>query len=705
MSSNGKQSRARIVSKILAHFGGVVPPVIRRINVRAIAERMTDTNISLATICAASPGLTVIEMVDLHSAEVAVTPPKGRKTFSTRFNLSPTDSLGAVCPCLETLDVPCFHILAAAMVLSEVSSASGAEAQLPEADWRTGISRLLGSKSLSRPKVLVAKESVALFFVLCDIFNGYEARPFIIGDSELPVGTPRDNDSLGSYLLSRAKDREFTQKIREVKVGDIPKLSLLNPTPLAGTLIKSALDQLQLNRMYFSPQRVYFWEGLSDQLVFLGRPESPLGERLRVIGEVLPVEMEVAHNESGLQLSPVVRHPHGLLSLAGSGVSVFFNHPLWLRSGSTIFRVNLTVESLNQLRQPGVISVPADGIGEFYERYLPEVITHLPFGLHNDNFIDLPETDPVPRIYLTEKEQELRVSLRFGYGEHEVGALKKVPPHSFSYGKEEGSIIRIPRQAEGELRWYNLLEASSTGLKSGARRDKTSSNVFLLRKGVHPFDFLTRHLPALAAAGFEIYGESELSSRVNRAKPTMSFQVTSGMDWFDLKALIEWGDQQVPLESLRRAIRRDERFIKLADGSVGEIPAEWLEKYKHLFGLSEPQEEGYRVSRHHLALLEDLFAETEQIRVDQKFEVARNWLRNFDGITPVTCQPLSKERFDPTRRLVLTGSIFCAKLVSEVASPTTWELARQFRLSAFYYPSKKNGNARILSAAKRRRRW
>ncbi|MFZ4987174.1 MAG: DEAD/DEAH box helicase, partial [Blastocatellia bacterium] len=163
--------------------------------------------------------------------------------------------------------------------------------------------------------------------------------------------------------------------------------------------------------------------------------------------------------------------------------------------------------------------------------------------------------------------------------------------------------------------------------------DKGSPDTFLLRKGVHPFDFLTRHLPRLVEAGFEVYGESALTSRVNRAKPTISFNVTSGIDWFDLKATITWGDQQVPLENLRRALRRDERFIKLADGSIGEIPSDWLDKYRHLFGLSEARDDGYRVSRHHVALLDDLFASSEKVKVDRKFEAAREWLRNFNGIT------------------------------------------------------------------------
>ena len=636
MSKNpGKESRAGIIKRIIAHFHGKVPPLVRAINPEYFALRMTIEDIALANIGVETPGLAVIEMVDLKTAQVAVRGLDGQRTLLTWFQLSSGGEVQASCPCQNKNRLPCAHILTAAIVLSEIAAAAAPDPEgIPDpTDWRAGITRLVGSRVLARPRTASAREPVELFFVMSEIFNGFEVHPLIISGSEIPAEARQNNETLGRYLLGRADDREFNQKVREVKVSDIPKLSLLNSTPLSATLIKSALDQLQLNQTSYTPSRVYFWEGLADQLVFLGRHSTPFGERLKVVGDLVPVEMKIVHHEAGLQLSPVALHPDGPVDLTSPGISLFFGQPLWLRLKSTIFRVNLTTESLNLLRGMGRVSVPADGVEEFYEYHLPEIVGHLPFNVNAANFIDLLDTSPVPRIYLMEKDQELRVRLRFGYAEHELGAMRKVPPHSFSYDREQGRGIRIARQAESELRWYSLLEDGSTGLKSGSRRDKGSPDTFLLRKGVHPFDFLTRHLPRLVEAGFEVYGESALTSRVNRAKPTISFNVTSGIDWFDLKATITWGDQQVPLENLRRALRRDERFIKLADGSIGEIPSDWLDKYRHLFGLSEARDDGYRVSRHHVALLDDLFASSEKVRVDRKFEAAREWLRNFDGIT------------------------------------------------------------------------
>ena len=59
---------------------------------------------------------------------------------------------------------------------------------------------------------------------------------------------------------------------------------------------------------------------------------------------------------------------------------------------------------------------------------------------------------------------------------------------------------------------------------------------FDLRAKTHPFDFLMYSIPRLTEAGFVIYGEEKLkSARINRATPTLRTNITSGIDWFDLK--------------------------------------------------------------------------------------------------------------------------------------------------------------------------
>ncbi len=131
--------------------------------------------------------------------------------------------------------------------------------------------------------------------------------------------------------------------------------------------------------------------------------------------------------------------------------------------------------------------------------------------------------------------------------------------------------MRILRQAEKEKDFFDQLSGTGFGLKRAPLPSKPG--LFRLRARTHPVDFLLNSLPRLAQAGYEIFGEEKLkTARVNRNTPTISFRVSSGIDWFDVQAVVNFGDLEVPMQDIRRLLRKRERYIKLPDGSIGEIP-------------------------------------------------------------------------------------------------------------------------------------
>src|SRR5690606_15401066 len=195
-------------------------------------------------------------------------------------------------------------------------------------------------------------------------------------------------------------------------------------------------------------------------------------------------------------------------------------------------------------------------------------------------------------------------------------------------------LVRIQRNLEAEENAFRKLSTSAYRLKRGPKT--APPGVFVLRANAHPIDFLLHSIPRPVQDGFEIYGEEKLKTiQVNRNRPVLSVKVSSGIDWFEVQTIVNFGDIEVSFKELRRAIRKRERYIKLADGSIGEMPADWVEGYRHLFSLGEETENGLRLSNHHVTLLDQLLEETEQAQVDEEFEKRRLALRSFSGIRPV----------------------------------------------------------------------
>src|SRR6185503_11902285 len=85
----------------------------------------------------------------------------------------------------------------------------------------------------------------------------------------------------------------------------------------------------------------------------------------------------------------------------------------------------------------------------------------------------------------------------------------------------------------------------------------------------------SRLLPAVVREGWIVEAEGKLY----RAATDFRVSVSSGIDWFDLSGSVQFGDQVVPLPRLLTAARKGEHLIKLADGTFGVLPEEWLAKY------------------------------------------------------------------------------------------------------------------------------
>ena len=79
-------------------------------------------------------------------------------------------------------------------------------------------------------------------------------------------------------------------------------------------------------------------------------------------------------------------------------------------------------------------------------------------------------------------------------------------------------------------------------------------------------------VPSLIRDGWVVEAEGKLY----RAATDFRVSVASGIDWFDLSGSVQFGDQVVPLPRLLAAARKGEHLIKLADGTFGVLPEEWL---------------------------------------------------------------------------------------------------------------------------------
>ena len=119
-----------------------------------------------------------------------------------------------------------------------------------------------------------------------------------------------------------------------------------------------------------------------------------------------------------------------------------------------------------------------------------------------------------------------------------------------------------------------------------------------------------------------------------RTPSHVSIAVESGQDWFDVSAEVKFEGQSIPLPVLLTAIKEKQHFIKLADGSRGQLPQEVIAQYAGLTSMGRETNGVLRFQHTQAALLDAMLSSQKNVSFDARFLEARERLNSFQGIKP-----------------------------------------------------------------------
>jgi len=146
---------------------------------------------------------------------------------------------------------------------------------------------------------------------------------------------------------------------------------------------------------------------------------------------------------------------------------------------------------------------------------------------------------------------------------------------------------------------------------------------------------LPRVIATLVERGWAV--ETEVG-RV-RAAGELEVEVSSGIDWFELRGGAAFGDARAALPELLAALRHGDSTVTLSDGTIGILPDSWRERLRALAGVADSSGDTVRFTRSQVGLLDALLAAMPAAAVDEQFERARRELRSFETLAPADPPP------------------------------------------------------------------
>ncbi|MGE8553483.1 MAG: DEAD/DEAH box helicase [Chryseobacterium jejuense] len=246
-----------------------------------------------------------------------------------------------------------------------------------------------------------------------------------------------------------------------------------------------------------------------------------------------------------------------------------------------------------------------------YESFMQQILSTLEERIHiNYSYIQTAtkvqleeknfQTERV--IYLRQQENYIGITPVMKYGQVEVPVYSRKQIFDTD---QNGNPFKIERNDAAEARFTSLVMQQHPDFEEQMdgyqyfylHRDKFLDDNWFL----NAFELWRNE-------GIIILGFNELkNNKLNPHRAKINIQITSGLDWFNAKLKVGFGQKEATLKQLHRTIRNKSKFVQLDDGSLGILPEEWMDKIAAYFQAGEIDEELLKIPKINFTEISSLF--------------------------------------------------------------------------------------------------
>ncbi|MBR2649478.1 MAG: SNF2 helicase associated domain-containing protein [Sediminibacterium sp.] len=241
---------------------------------------------------------------------------------------------------------------------------------------------------------------------------------------------------------------------------------------------------------------------------------------------------------------------------------------------------------------------------------------------------ELRDTKPEIKIILKEKGEYLLFQPVFNYRGYDVMVQDKEK----IFLPQADKLLVIHRNIPAERDLLSRIEA----LHSGFVKPVESSVLALKGKEVLKNNWFFLFIDAVKEMNIPVYGFEALKNfRFNTAKPSTKIFISSNTDWFDAKVQIQFGDQKVTVDEVKKALANKQQFVQLTDGTLGILPEEWIKKYSLLFRVGDGKAGNIKLSKYHFSVIEELYLQRDEEELQFQLEEKYERLKDNHAIKPI----------------------------------------------------------------------
>jgi hypothetical protein len=306
-------------------------------------------------------------------------------------------------------------------------------------------------------------------------------------------------------------------------------------------------------------------------------------------------------NNLGLRYYPTIKYDQVRIEFMFKNAAIITSHPGWMLLNNTLYSFDGEVDGRKLLPflNKRYIEIPKTSEDAYFKKFVIPLIEQ--YHVHAEGFEIKTEqyrAKPLLKIEtIWTGNQQLLLSFRYGAYEFPYKSGKKV---SVTLHQEEDKYVfhRVRRAIDWEkgkaddLLAMGLLKADGSGFSIKEASSGADGKYEWLDWINSNYELLTK------THGFEVV-QAPGEKQYILASSTLNIEVKEQNDWFDLHAIVRFGDYEVPFLQLRNHILKGLREFALPGGLLALIPETWFASLRDLFVFSE-EGAGLKLKKHHL---------------------------------------------------------------------------------------------------------
>ncbi len=304
--------------------------------------------------------------------------------------------------------------------------------------------------------------------------------------------------------------------------------------------------------------------------------------------------------------------------------------PLLLKSGNTVYRIaNIKDDNIIAETAKGnqAIRSTKNNFNKLWE-YVREISKYYPVENKTES-IKTTETEMIPeakQLYISELGQFVTFQPYVLYnGDIQVNILERGLPLAY----RDETVIVSKRDEDYEKNYGDFIKSLHPKFA-----EQFDENFFHLQfEDLLKNDWFFDVFEKFKKENVEIFGLNDLKKfKYSPYRAKVSVQISSGQDWFDVDVQVAFGDETVSLKDIQKAVKKNDRYVKLSDGSTGIIPQQWFDKFQNYFRQGQMRAGKLKISKLKFTIIDELFDKEQNTQIFKEIAEKKARLKSFTEI-------------------------------------------------------------------------